>query len=275
MERTDAAVSLEVLICTIGAEGIARVVKARHPQIPGVHYTVSWQLPDGEMPVPPALADREDFTVCINGTRGLSRNRNIAMSVSTAPLILIGDDDVDYSAEGLNALIEAFRTRPRVDIICCRYRCNGGYAKVYGLGEFDVRHAPKGWYVTSFEIAYRSESVCGEIPFNENLGIGAPLFCAGEESVWLSECCRAGARAIGLPIEIGAHDAPTTCDRMGREPWYAMTHGLVMRRLHRRSWLLRLMVHALREEHAGRWNAMRYLRLCLKGASRYRQVFPH
>ena len=40
---TGGEVRLQVLICTIGAGGIARVEAAEHPQTEGVEYVVSWQ----------------------------------------------------------------------------------------------------------------------------------------------------------------------------------------------------------------------------------------
>ena len=69
-------VKLQVLICTIGAEGIGRVVDSSHPEVEGVEYLVSWQLPDGDMDVPEALVVRDDVKVCKVNNRGICRNRN-------------------------------------------------------------------------------------------------------------------------------------------------------------------------------------------------------
>lgn len=80
---------LQVLICTIGAEGIARVLKAVHPRVEGVGYLVSWQQPDGDIPVPQELAERQDFQVFIHRSHGISRNRNFAISCASAPLCLM------------------------------------------------------------------------------------------------------------------------------------------------------------------------------------------
>ena len=66
-------VKLQVLICTIGAEGIGRVVESSRPEVEGVEYIVSWQLPDGDMDVPEALAVRDDIKVCKVNNRGGSR----------------------------------------------------------------------------------------------------------------------------------------------------------------------------------------------------------
>ena len=71
---TGGEVRLQVLICTIGAGGIARVEAAEHPQTEGVEYVVSWQQPDGpRQPVPVSLAVRKDFRVVVNDTREIGR----------------------------------------------------------------------------------------------------------------------------------------------------------------------------------------------------------
>lgn len=269
-------IKLEVLICTIGAEGMARVATSAHPAVPGVLYTVCWQQPDGPLTAPDALTSRADFRVLATPTRGLSVNRNFALEHACGECLLIGDDDVDYSAQGLAELIAAFEEHAEADILCCRYLCRGRHVKPYGEGVFDVRRAPKGWYATSFEIALRGHGVCSVTPFNEHFGLGAPLFRAGEEDVWLYDCRRRGARALGVPVTIGEHNADTTSERHGRDDWYVMTKGAVLSHIKPRSWRLRVLVHALREKRAGRWPLSRYVRLAFDGASlaRHNDVFP-
>ena len=77
---TPARPDLEVLICTIGAEGIRRVAASQRPEIPGVLYLVYWQLPDGDLPVPDELRNRHDTIVIKSASRGISVNRNRALS---------------------------------------------------------------------------------------------------------------------------------------------------------------------------------------------------
>lgn len=256
-------IELQVLICTIGAEGIKRICSTPRPEVPGVEYLICWQQPDTPIPVPEELEARNDIRIVIHQSKGLSRNRNCAMAASSAPLCLIGDDDVAYDAKGLKALMQAFRTNPDVDIICMRYTCNGSYVKPYGDTPFSLKKAPKGWYITSFEIAYRRESPAGGTVFCEQLGLGAPLLRAGEEDVWLYDSIQAGAKGVFMPIDIGEHDHPTTAERHQSEEWLIMTHGAVLSHIHPRSWLPRCMVHSLRQHHR---SCLSYTFLCLKGA---------
>lgn len=52
---------LQVLVCTLGAEGIRRVCASSHPEVDGVRYLVSWQQPDGHVDVPEEIKKRNDF----------------------------------------------------------------------------------------------------------------------------------------------------------------------------------------------------------------------
>lgn len=256
---------LQVLICTIGAEGIARVLNAVHPRVEGVGYLVSWQQPDGDIPVPQELAERQDFQVFIHRSRGISRNRNFAISCASAPLCLMGDDDVDYSADGLQGIMTEFDACPEADIIAARYTCFDRYVKPYPQRLTDFSNAPKGYYVTAFEIAFRRNAVSGHVRFNENISIGTPVLRCGEEDVFICDARRAGLRVFVSPVTIGSHDHPTTGERDAGEEYFAMTHGAVMSHLHPLSWPARLLVHALRERRAGRWAFFPYMRACLAG----------
>ena len=120
METPNQDIRLQVLICTLGGEGIRRVAAACHPQVCQVEYLVSWQLPEGDLPVPEAL-QRPDFRIIKSDTRGLSRNRNAAIEAASAPLCLISDDDVIYNADNLQGIIRHFDENPEEDILTFRY----------------------------------------------------------------------------------------------------------------------------------------------------------
>ena len=238
-------VKLQVLICTIGAEGIRRVVESLHPVVDGVEYLVSWQLPDGDIGVPEELACRDDVKVCKVDSRGICRNRNNAIRCATASLCLMSDDDVCYKEEELQSLISAFEDNPMTDIITVMFH-SSDYAKVYPEYAFDLNESPKGYYVTSFEVAFRLNKVKGRIKMNENFGIGAPVFKCGEEDVFMHDAKKAGLKARFVPITVGTHNHPTTAGRDAEEPYFWMTKGAVFSYIHRFTWLPRIVVNAWR-----------------------------
>ena len=263
-------VKLQVLICTIGAEGIGRVVDSLHPIVEGVEYLVSWQLPDGDMDVPEALVVRDDVKVCKVNSRGICRNRNNAVRCATAPLCLMSDDDVCYKEEELRSLTKAFEENPTVDIITVMFH-SSDFGKLYPSYAFDLNNSPKGYYVTSFEIAFRLNRVKEKIEMNENFGIGAPVFRCGEEDVFIHDAKKAGLRARFVPIVVGTHNHPTTAGRDADEPYFWMTKGAVFSYIHPRTWWLRIIVNAWRASRRGSKSMSFYLANAMKGVKYARQ----
>lgn len=237
---------LQVLICTYGREGLERVAAADHPKVEGVEYLVSCQIDQYSVHSPePSSLHRTDFKIFTSLTSGLSVNRNIALSQASAPLLLISDDDTDYTADGLRAVIESFAENPDSDLLAFRYD-SSKFPKFYPDSPVSLNKCPKGYYVSSIEIAMRRASVQGKIWFNENFGIGAP-FPAGEEDIFLRDCLDRGLKGTFIPKTIARHDGTTTGDRNLMLPSRPFTKGAVFLHLYPCQWPLRMLVLALRE----------------------------
>lgn len=270
---------LQVLICTYGHQGLQRVAASSHPKVDGVEYLVSIQEePDKEeSPIPKELK-RNDFRLFVNLSKGLSINRNVALSLASSPLLLISDDDVDYTEEGLRAVIDAFHRHKDMDIIAFRYT-SASHEKNYPSSPCYLDKPAKGYFVTSFEIAFRRESVQGKIWFNENFGIGA-MFPSGEEELFIRDCLDTGLKGIFLPITIGRHDNTTTSKRNLMLPSRPQTKGAAFLRLHPKDWPIRMIFHTLREIPLWREglvpSPISYSRNWLKGVklARKMKVFP-
>lgn len=273
---SSSGVILQVLICTYGAEGIERVAESIHPEVEGVEYLVSWQASEG-VTLPESLR-RDDFRIYRTRSKGLSCNRNHALSKSTAPLLLVSDDDVSYSEKGLRSVIENFREHPEVDIITFRFE-SASVTKCYPSSSFHLDKVPKGYFVSSIEIAFRRDAVKGKIWFNENFGIGA-MFSSGEEDIFIKDCLDSGLTGIYVPQSIAVHDQPTTSSRNLLLPERPLAKGAVFIHLHPSDWFLRMIAHALREIHLWRKgdvpSPFSFCRNWLKGArmAKKHQVFP-
>ncbi len=269
-------IELEVLICTYGADGIKHVAQCKHPEIPEVSYLVSWQASDG-IDVPYAL-QREDFKIFRTDSKGLSKNRNHAFSKSTAPFLLISDDDLDYTEKGLKSVIESFHKNPNADIITFRYDSIHN-KKQYPYKKVSLQYPSKGYFITSFEIALKSDSIVGKKWFNENFGIGA-TFPSGEEDVFIKDCLNADMIGIYLPITIVRHEGTTTSERNQMLASRPQTKGAVFLHLHPHDWPLRMISHALREIPLWRKgmvpSPLSYCINWLKGAFRAKKmkIFP-
>ncbi len=242
--------TLDVLISTLGRDGISRVAQMRLPEIDGVGYIVSWQEPDG-LPVPPELASRPDVRIYPLGGRGLSRNRNNALDHSTADIRLIADDDLRYTPDGLRAVIAAFERSPEVDIACFRY--DGADAKTYPSRECRLTtKLPKDYYLTSFEMAIRNRGEASRLRYDERFGLGSGCLPLGEEEELFHRAVRHGLVARFFPVNITTHPGLTTGNRPMSDPRALRARGAVIALYYPLSWTLRIPLVAWRERRKGR-----------------------
>lgn len=263
-------VRLHVQICAYGMEGLESVAAHSHPEVNGVRWLVSLQMPEGQAyELPEELARRDDFDIIVHNDRGLSRNRNHALEFPCeSDYVLIADDDVDYFAEALQTLVETFDSHPDVGIITCRYLCGEGYPKPYSDKIFSLDNPPKGYYISSVEIAVRRNAV-SSVRFNENFGVGSGVFAAGEEDLWVHQLMKRGVKGIGVPIDLCRHDDITTGyrDRNTRE--YLLGRGLLITYMRPLTFLPRLLLSVVRADG----NKFKHFKYVFLGAI-YRFVKP-
>lgn len=253
--------TLDVLISTLGRAGIERVAAMTLPEVAGVTYIVSWQMPEGDLPSPLV---RDDVKVYTLDSRGLSLNRNNAIARSTADAFLIADDDLDYSSEGLKAVINAFERHPEVDIATFRY--SGPKIKNYPDRETDLHEKlPAGYYVSSVEMAVRRCPATESLRFDPRFGLGAPDFCAGEEELFHWTARRRGVRCRFFPVEITSHPGVTTGERLLTDRRLLQSFGAVIAITTPLTALPRLVLKAWRVSRAG-GSFTRSLYYIVKGA---------
>jgi glycosyltransferase involved in cell wall biosynthesis len=220
---------LDVLISTIYEAGICRVADMNLPRVDGVHYIVSWQMPNAnsDCDVPIQLL-RDDVTVSRIANRGTSINRNNAIAISMAEYCLVADDDIVYTPEQLKCVIETLDSHPEVDVATFKYSGEGNY-KTYPETECDIKRLPKNYSVSAIEIAFRRKSLQGKLLFNEKFGPGNHPLQACEDSVFLLEARKAGFNCRFFPIVITYHAGISTGGRIYTKG-IAMAEGAYIRK---------------------------------------------
>ena len=216
--------TLQLLICTID-RGIDQVTQLILPPAADISYVVSWQhsTTDEHRDVPASLL-RDDVQVFHLEGRGLSRNRNNCLRHASADVCLICDDDCRYTASGLQAILDTFVSHPDTDLAAFVMQ-NPYCSKPYPTTSIDLKHRPKGYYPTSFEIAFRLQSVQGRLQFNEHFGLGAELFHCCEEEIFIHDAQSLGLHCHFYPITIVEHDHPTTDASRATTPGVLMGKG--------------------------------------------------
>lgn len=190
--------TLDVLISTLGIDGINRVSKMNLPVASNVNYIISWQLPnpnEQNSPIPLELI-RDDIKIHKLHSIGISKNRNNAIKHSTADICLIADDDLRYTAKQLQSVITAFNEHPEYKIITFKY--SGDDNKYYPKNSFDLATSKRGYYISEIEIAFRRE-VGDKVLFNEYFGPGIYPLHACEGAIFIHQALSVGIKSLLYP----------------------------------------------------------------------------
>lgn len=252
MNKQDQNIKLQVLICTLGEAGIKRIVEAHHPNIPEVEYLVSWQLPDQDVEIPEELKRRRDFKIIKSNTIGIAINRNNAIDNATAPIAIMTDDDVTYTKEELLNVIKQHEYHTEADLITFKY-ASSQYPKIYPNNIFNLKNPPKGYYVTCFEITFKTNKIKNIVSFNKHFGFHT-TFHGGEEDVFIYDAIKSGLNCIFIPNFLGTHNHSTTGDRDANKPESIITKGAIFYHTHKWTWPLRMMIHAKRNKSLSIYN---------------------
>lgn len=235
--------TLDVAIATWQPDAIGRIAAMKLPRVEGVRYVVSWQA-HGDCPVTEPIERRDDITVVRFDGVGVSANRNNALDHCTADIILIADDDLTFTPEGLRGVIDTFKENPSVEVGLFRYATPR--SKVYPDGECDLSlPLPRGYSVAAIEIAVRRDSRAGTLRFNTLFGPGAGM-TRGEDEIFLLTALRRGLRCRFFPLTVATHPHESTGDRRVSSVAALRAIGCIIALYYRVSWPLRLVVKARR-----------------------------
>lgn len=192
--------TVDVAVATHRQDGIERVVRYLPAPQPGVRYVVSWQNHAG-LPVPGQLLERSDVTVCRYDGVGVAANRNNALRHCSADVIVVGDDDVDYTRHAFEDIRGVFERDSTLDVATFEsvQPVAGRQFPAYAV---DLQcKLPRNYYVCAIEIAFRRSDA-------------VPLFCeeltrgdiwGGEDAIFLASAIRRGLRCRFFPIVIAEH----------------------------------------------------------------------
>lgn len=215
-----------VLVCTVD-HGIQRVPQVLLPAEEGVRYVISWQQTRPSEALPEAFPEalrRPDVVVSTLAGRGLSRNRNHAMQTAMSLLqdpmedavFVVADDDERLSAGAFQKIRELYGRYPKLDVALWRMtdQQDGRLLKDYPDAPVSYQHRPRGYYVSSVEMTFRSRLYLMGLRFDERFGLGSAKLSAGEEEIFLTDALRRGLRVWIFPEVLCSTDARTTGSRV-------------------------------------------------------------
>ena len=196
--------TLDILICSLN-KGIVRIDDLLLPQRKGVRYIVSYQYTDERYLelVPAAISSRVDVLVSAYKGQGISSNRNHALELAKADLVMFADDDARLTTEAVDSILNTFEQHPQLDVAFYRASTyTGKLLKKYPEVERDITSIPDDYTISTIEMVCRRESIQGKVHFDERFGLGTRFLTCGEEEVWLFDALRAGLSIRYFPLKI-------------------------------------------------------------------------
>lgn len=155
----------------------------------------------GELPVTYLRDDR----------KGLSRGRNLGLSLVTGDVIAFPDDDCVYPPDTLDMVQKKFMSDPALGILTGMSITPTGIPSQgrWGSAPHSIDRYNIWTSQTSYTTFYRTETFRRAGVFNEDLGVGSGTrWGAGEETELMLRALRNGARALYDPALKIVHPEP-------------------------------------------------------------------
>lgn len=250
--------TLDLALITHTPQGIQRVADMNLPVVDGVRYIVSWQN-HGDTPVPASLL-RDDVEIHRFNKTGQSFNRNNALDHCTADIVLNSDDDLIYTSDSLMAVRKTFEDNPLVDVATFKADMPG--APIYPSESCILTDSlPKGFWVATFNIAFRRQSV-GNLRFHPEFGLGSPKLHGAEDEFFLLSAIRRKLHCRYFPIVICTHPNQSTGTKATFTPGNLRAAGCYITIAYPKTFPARLLLKAWRisrNRQSGFFRALRYL----------------
>lgn len=268
--------TIDYAIVTYGREGLERVAAMLPGQTRGVRYVVSWQNYD-TLHLPFRLS-QPDVLVTRTASRGISLNRNNALSHCEADIVVFADDDLTLYPQAPEIIRQAYSRHPQADVITFRSD-HGDMARFPAEETVLGRKLPKGYSVASFEITMSREA-SRRLRCCPELGVGAPRIHGGEDELILWTAIRNGMDVRFIPQTICAHPHPSTGTKGTVSPGNLRGYGCVVAMMYPYTAILRVPLKIWRTWRAGKCGLGDAVRYTLAGAlaapgiyRRYRDLF--
>ena len=251
---------VNIAIATYKPQGIERLASKPLPRIAGISYVISWQAHEN-YPIPENLI-RDDVEIFRFDKQGLSLNRNNAFDHCNAEWIVILDDDLTIRERGLKELTKILATCEGIDVIT--FRSITGSSKQYPTNNSILKWPlPKGYYVTSVEIAFRKSTNLRCCP---ELGLNSPRMHGAEEEVMLLSAIKRGLKVKFVDTTIVEHMHPSTGTKAEFTPENLRASGCFIAMGWKWSAIPRIVLKAIRISRKKKAPFMRALWYMTQGA---------
>lgn len=260
--------TIDIAIAT-WKDRINMVEKMLLPPVEGVRYIISWQEHE-ERPLPEGIVRRlsrecggygGDVEIYRLGQKGLSRNRNNAIDHCRGDIVVMSDDDLVYTREGIEGVRRSFDENQDMDLAV--FRVEFPVAKPYPAADCRLGLPfPKGYWVSMAEVAFRRERI-GDLRCHPELGLGAEYFQSGEDEMFVISAIKRGLRCRFVDRLLCSHPALSTGNKV--TPGILRGQGVVIGMIYPWSGIIRIPLKAWRLSRSGKTGFFSTIKHLTKG----------
>ena len=163
-------------------------------------------------------------------TRGISKNRNIALGLSTADYVLFADDDLIFDDDYKEKIENEFKTHPEAEAIKFNIHDLSEIRKISMKRIQKFEKATMGNMSSSGScglVVKREVLIRNNITFHENFGSGTENYC-GEDTIFLMEMIKKHVKIYRSPVDIAGINQENSSWFTGHNEKYFVTCGKVI-----------------------------------------------
>lgn len=207
-------------------------------------------------------------------TRGVGKNRNLALTYASGDICLFADDDVRYTDDAQEKVLAEFERHPDADVMIFNIEPEHTIRVRKACTKTKKWHSLRNPWGT-YRIAFRLAEVQKANVWFTTLFGGGCVFPAGEDSIWLKTARKAGLTFYVSKETIGKVSHQTSTWFTGFDEKFYYGAGACYQAINPKTALLKTIIRVFRESRRGNLSRMQKLRWLRNGAAGYRNMLSY
>ncbi len=207
-------------------------------------------------------------------TRGVGKNRNLALIYASADICLFADDDVTYNDDAEDKILLEFAAHPDADIIIFHFESDHPTRKPPKYSKTKKWRLPNNPW-GAVRIAFRLESVKKANLWFTTLFGGGCIFPSGEDSIWLRSARKAGLTFYVSKETVGKVSYETSSWFTGYDEKYFYGIGACYQAINRKTAALKRIVRVYKDRRLGSLSVKQKSQWIKNGMNGYKKMLSY
>lgn len=207
-------------------------------------------------------------------TRGVGKNRNLALIYASADICLLADDDVRYNDDAEEKILAEFESHPDADVIIFHFESDDPTRMLAKYAKTKKWRSPRNPW-GAVRIAFRLGAVKKANLWCTTLFGGGCTFPSGEDSLWLKAARKAGLTFYVSKETIGTVSFETSTWFTGYDKKYFYGVGACYAAMNPSISFLKRWYTVLRTRGDGELSASEKMRFMKYGKDGYQKMMSY